>query len=997
MISASTLLISAFIFLGGLILLGIATEKNWLPARFHQHPIVYALSTGVIVSAWSFYGSIGIADAYGYHFLTFYAGTACIFLFSPLLLEPLMQLCKRYQLGSLADLLTFRFRSQSAGMITTCLLLFSVLPLLALQIRTTSQSVTILLEYTESPFLQSASSNTIFSLWITAAFCLICTLLTILSGARYISAQERHHGMVMAIAATTVVKILALLIMGLAAIYGVFDGFSGLDNWLNINPLVLEKLQSPTENDSGRLLLLVFITATIAMPHLFHMIIPENSGSKSLRLISWVTPVLLLLMSLPLLPILWAGKALALDLPPAFYILGLGKAIGSPALSLLVFLGGLAAAISTVVVIILAMASMCLNHLILPFYRPHIEQDIYPVLRWIRRLLVALISLLAYGFNIFIDNDSSLTALGFASYIACLQFLPAIFSVLYVPKANNAGLTTGVIAGFCVFSGIILLPVLHNLAHIPLPDTVIALTTHANLWEIAAVSSLAINIFLFGLISIMTRTSDDEQAAASVCSMDNLSLPERHILNIHTAREFKERLSSALGAYNASREVDKALQELHLSPNEQRPYALRRLRDCIEANLSGIMGASVAHELVNHLLPYSPSAQHNEDINLVESRLENFQVPLTGVAVELDGLRRYHRQTLENLPIGVCSLGRDNEILMWNRAMSQLTGIPGQAVIGSLLHNVAEPWLSVLKTFHQTPDSHQHNVRLDLKGQPCWVTLHKASSHDNSTQRGYKLQTYSGQHLPENQVILVEDCTDVQLLSQELRHSERLASIGRLAAGVAHEIGNPITGIACLAQNLHYDTDSSEAHETANLILDQTQRITRIVQTLVNFSHSGSHSSRKIIEQLSIYHCIEEAIQLLLLNKEAHAVNYKNHCHIDDIVAADEQQLLQVFINILSNARDASPAYSDVIIKSRTSNEEVIISITDQGSGISKEDMTQVFDPFYTTKEPSQGTGLGLSLVYSIIEEHNGHIHIESPVDTNNKTGSRVTVRLPIK
>src|SRR5690606_22856886 len=140
-------------------------------------------------------------------------------------------------------------------------------------------------------------------------------------------------------------------------------------------------------------------------------------------------------------------------------------------------------------------------------------------------------------------------------------------------------------------------------------------------------------------------------------------------------------------------EVDRALQELELPHDEQRPYALRRLRDRLEANLSGLMGSALAHEMMDRLLPFqSADAPLTEDIYYAETQLNQYRHHLTGLAAELDNLRRYHRQMLEDLPMAVCSIGNDREILMWNHAMAHLTDISSHEILGSKLGGLPEPW-----------------------------------------------------------------------------------------------------------------------------------------------------------------------------------------------------------------------------------------------------------------------------------------------------------------
>ena len=243
-------------------------------------------------------------------------------------------------------------------------------------------------------------------------------------------------------------------------------------------------------------------------------------------------------------------------------------------------------------------------------------------------------------------------------------------------------------------------------------------------------------------------------------------------------------------------------------------------------------------------------------------------------------------------------------------------------------------------------------------------------------------------------MIILEDVTELQLLEQELLHSERLASVGRLAAGVAHEIGNPVTGIACLAQNMRYDTDEPEVHECIDQILSQTDRVSRIVQTLVSFSHAGQHSPDNY-KNFSLRACAQEAINLLSLQKEKNQVRYINEINGQLKAFGDNQRIIQVFVNLLSNSRDASPLYGDVIVAGYEEDGRVIVSVTDFGSGISPELQDRIFEPFFTTKEPGEGTGLGLSMVYSIIEDHKGGLDIESPAHQDTANGTRFIITLP--
>jgi PAS domain S-box-containing protein len=350
---------------------------------------------------------------------------------------------------------------------------------------------------------------------------------------------------------------------------------------------------------------------------------------------------------------------------------------------------------------------------------------------------------------------------------------------------------------------------------------------------------------------------------------------------------------------------------------------------------------------------------------------------LTGLAGELDTLRRHHRQTLESLPMAVCSLDDDGEVLLWNRAMAELTGITTDSALGSIAAALPAPWGHLMADFLRTdcpedPHAHVRKQTVDVGGSKRWLSLHRA------TLRGGDLADAEGH------IVMIDDLTETEQLEQELLHSERLASIGRLAAGVAHEVGNPLTGIDCLAQDLKFESDQPAIRAAASQILTQTARISRIVQSLVHFAHAGKTDGDETGSETSTYvdlfECVEEAIHLLSLQKDKPRIHYHNTIAPDTVVNGDEQKLTQLFINLLSNARDASPLESPVDITATAENNTVVVRIRDYGYGIAPQHINRVFEPFFTTKPAGQGTGLGLAMVYSIVEDHDGHIDIRSPL-----------------
>jgi len=329
-------------------------------------------------------------------------------------------------------------------------------------------------------------------------------------------------------------------------------------------------------------------------------------------------------------------------------------------------------------------------------------------------------------------------------------------------------------------------------------------------------------------------------------------------------------------------------------------------------------------------------------------------------------------EPLQVLPIGTLAIDKSGLLQLWNRPLQLLTTISETQALGKPLDALAAPWAELLRDFIASGEPHRHKQRLLLAGKTHWLNLHKARIDEQRT------------------LILVEDISETWLLEKHLVHSERLASIGRLAAGVAHEIGNPITAIACLAQNLREERqDDAEIAEISNQIIEQSKRVSRIVRSLLRFAHAGG---RELVQQpVNLAQLSQEAIALLSLDRQSAKVVFHNLCDETHVAIGDAPRLLQVLLNLLANARDASPQGAAIRIDSTAFENHVELLVEDEGSGIPKHLLNHLFEPFFTTKEPGQGTGLGLALAYAIVEEHHGQISL----DSSTAPGSRFRVRLP--
>src|SRR5690554_3446461 len=513
-----------------LLLFGIAwiTERGWIPDSVTSHPITYILSLGIFASAWAFYGVIDLAFSYGYGALAYYLGTGALFLFAPVALAPLAELARRHQVHSLADLLVFRYHSHAVGALTTLCMLLGILPLMALQIQAIADTMHIL-TVSSNPSLPIEGTGLTFKDLMALCYCAILALFTILFG----SNREQHKGLITAMAFESLLKVCALCAIGLVAVYGIFDGLDGLDMWLADHPENIALLHTPIRNGSAHTLLLVFIATAVTMPHIFHLGLAENPLMRNSHTVTWAFPLFLLLMALPVFPILWAGFELAVPLPAQYFTLGVPILLNSPGLTILAFIGGLSAATGAMIIITLALATMVMNHWLLPSFRLRARHDIYRQLLWLRRILIAAIFLGGYLFYWILDNRYSLTNLSLMAFIETLQFLPGTFAILFWTKGNRRGMFAGLAVGTLIWALGLLAPVLFDWEQITLPLLDVVIPVGIERWSDVTLLSLGVNTLTFIIISLVTRQTEDELYSADLCAADELSHPVRQALDVH--------------------------------------------------------------------------------------------------------------------------------------------------------------------------------------------------------------------------------------------------------------------------------------------------------------------------------------------------------------------------------------------------------------------------------------------------------------------------------
>ena len=240
---------------------------------------------------------------------------------------------------------------------------------------------------------------------------------------------------------------------------------------------------------------------------------------------------------------------------------------------------------------------------------------------------------------------------------------------------------------------------------------------------------------------------------------------------------------------------------------------------------------------------------------------------------------------------------------------------------------------------------------------------------------------------------MATDIEHLKNLNEQLIRTEKLAAAGTLAAGVAHEVNNPLASISSLIQILQarYSADD-ETSEMLRLVSTQIARITQVTRDMLEFAHARPPARAP----MDINHVVKSSIRLASLDKAFQRLKLTTPNDMTaPLLHADADQLQQVFLNLLLNARDAMPDGGDLLVSTHydSSASEIVVEVSDSGGGIAAENRVHIFDPFFTTKPAGKGTGLGLAVCHGIVTAHDGRIDVER----NNGQGTRVRVTLPVQ
>jgi Na+/proline symporter/signal transduction histidine kinase len=872
MVALNQLVLVCLVYVAGLFAVAFVAERAAVHGRlgwFLRSPLIYTLSLSIYCTAWTFYGAVGYAARSGLEYLTIYLGPSLVMIGWWWILRRLVRIGRSQRVTSIADLISSRYgKSNLLAFMVTVMAVIGVTPYIALQLQSVVLSISIFAA-------SGAEGGDAFNparaaLWVAVGL----AVFTLLFGTRNLNVNDRHHGIVIAIAVEAVVKLIALLAVGVFVVWGLAGGVTETLARIDASDIGTWEVQS------SRWATLTFLSAAafICLPRMFQVMVVENDDERYLQIASWAFPVYLMLISLFVVPIAVVG----LDLMPRgsnpdLFVLSLPLSQGQNGLAMLSFLGGFSSATSMVIVATLALSTMVSNHVVLPIWLSAEHEtatqsgDVRNVVILARRLSVLLIIGFGYLYYRVSGGGGALAAIGTISFGGVAQFLPALLGGLFWRGATRLGAIFGLSIGFILWIFTMLLPSfgidgalsretfemgLFGLAWLR-PEAMFGIQgldpiVHAVVWSLSlnTLAFIVVSIFSFPtplerlqgaqFVNVLDHGSPAQGWTASVAGSEDLMVMTQRILGASEAQAFFTAQARAQG-------IDGILPE-------PTPAFVQML----ERQLSGAVGAATAHAMV-----------------------------------------------------------------------SQIVG--GTSVSVQDLLAVADESAQMLE--------------------------------------------YSGQ-LENKSRELSETAAQLRTANEKLTQLS-LQKDGFLSQ-ISHELRTPMTSIRSFSEILRDAATLSMEDKTryASIIHSETIRLTRLLDDLIDLSVLENGQVSLHLGQDRLSDVLDRAVTTSLAAVEQPIAVTRAQAAEDIILNTDLDRLVQVFINLITNAQkycvSEVPALRIEVSKTQSTFH---IDFIDNGNGIPRDAQAVIFEKFYrVTGSEGEGAGLGLAICHEIMARLGGTV-----------------------
>lgn len=932
--------------------LGLLFAVAWFGDRYARDwsasslaPAVYGLSLAIYCTSWTFYGGVGRAATAGIDFIFIYTGPALLVVLGYPMLRKMVRVAKQHNVTSIADFLASRYgKSRAVGVTATLFATVGVLPYIALQLQAVSSTFSTIAAPTPVPGSLAGVVHTDTSAIVAA----LMAVFTILFGVRHVQASEQHRGMMLAIAFESVVKLLALLTVGPFVLYVLFNGTGDLLANLERAPAIAERIGRVGTPLSWVVMTLLSGMAFLCLPRQFHVAVVEHGHPSSLRMARWLFPIYLVLINLFVVPIAAAGLLLlGPQVSPDLYVLQLPLANGQGWLSAFVFIGGLSAATSMVIVACMALSGMVGNELVMPYLlrRQAVPRDMGPLVVFVRRAAVVLILMAGYAYERIISGYLPLASIGLISFCAVANFAPGVVLGLYWRGAHRYGVVAGLAGGFVVWLYALLLPTLHQTSvsgrAAPLEPYLPAPFAELDPVGQGFVVCILVNTLLLVGVSLLVRplARDREQADAFVLGPDLAEEgPDQaaHQTPADATRieELRQLLARFVGVERAA---------LALS-GEKLPVEVALTRT--ERILSGTLGAASARVIVaafgrrGRLLPRSARAIIDEASQAISYNYEIL------------------RNTLDHVGMGIAAFDKDGRLEISNERFGTLLSLDHPLLrrpASSETHEVTTPAGGVVE------------LRLDPLPSGGFV----ATCNDVTTRvRTAQALRDSDRQLRQAAETLEQRVIERTAELEASRAEAEAANLGktRFIAAASHDLLQPLHAARLFTAAL---LDRDPANDLGGKIDTSLGAVESLLDALLDISKldAGAFKPEKRPFALQpLFESLATAFAPVAARRGVELVVVPTRA----FVLTDPGFLRRVLQNLLSNALRYGRAEGRpprVLVGCRRVGDELRIEVKDNGPGIPTDKQTLIFDEFVRLQaeddasREERGLGLGLAIV----------------------------------
>jgi Na+/proline symporter/signal transduction histidine kinase len=1005
--------LTAFAYLCALFAVAHAGDRHGQRLmQSRARPVIYALTLGVYCTSWTFFGSVGLASSQGLDFLPTYIGPLIVIgLLFPLMLR-IVRLAKGQNITSVADFVASRYgKSEQVAALVAVIAVLGAIPYIALQLKAMTSSVAMALVSLDAGRAVASSDEYAY---LPIAIAAILAGFAMAFGTRHIDATEHQDGLVIAIAAESLVKLAAFLAVGVFVTWGMFDGLGDLGRKAISDPAINLVVGKQPDPALWATITLLSAFGIILLPRQFHMAVVENRNESDVRTAAWLFPLYLIAINVFVIPIAIAGL---LTFPEGVIdrdmtVLALPLESRNWLIAMIAIVGGFSAATAMVIVASVALSIMVSNDLVMPIVlrgramRTSMEAgNPAKLIILIRRISIIVVLALGYVYLQY-SSESGLVNIGLISFAAIGQIAPAFFIGLFWRRANARGAMAGLIAGIAVWFYTLLLPSLATasvgidslvvngpLGIAPLKPTELFGVELPRLVH-GVVFSLIANVLAVVGFSLTRAPAPIERLQANIF-VGREPGPMGQSLRLWTTSVSAAELEATVARYLGAKHTRKAFESFVKSRNAKQQMGheadVHLLRFAEHLLASGIGAAS--SRLVLSLLLRRRNLSRDAALRLIDEASATLQYNRDLLQHALDHARQ-----------GITVFDADLRLICWNREFKDLFDLPQEFVhIGLGLEELVR--FNADRGIYGPGGADYHvGTRLELlvnETEPFRLRL----------QPGSRVIEIRSARMPDGG--LVTTYTDVtqsvqaeEALEQRVRErTEQLESLNaalaeakmraddanlsktRFLAAASHDILQPLNAARLYATSLverHARENGEEASATPfaemlrNLDLS-LESVEEILTALLDISRLDAGAMKVEITTFAIQDIFDQLrveFEPLAREKSLALRFVRSSAH----VRSDRRLLRRLLQNLISNAIKYTPQGA-VLVGCRRRGDQLRIDVCDSGLGISEAEQTIIFREFERlapAARSARGLGLGLSIVERISKVLEHRIRVRS-------------------